>query len=314
MQLKRTRSRYYHLLLAVGLLVSQPSVAGFLTIEWTPWPDEYPSFDYSAEELFEHWEALHTRDHVPRPSADYVLSMAESPPDEPHTAAAELLDGWRQFHAGNFQEAYEIGISQGRAGYFLANRAWLTHALHLIEDEALRLEKLEAGIRQIEQQILASEVPPTYWELAGAAMVYGQYSKLISSTRAAREGVPGRVKELAEAALEQHAEIPSALGVMGGYHTEVIDRVGGMLARMTYGARRDTAREYFERTLAIDPELIQARVEYAEALLRLYGDRHADEAKAQLEHALSIEPKNAEDYLEQLRAKQVREAWQEHLQ
>lgn len=280
---------------------------------WKAWPADYPSFELSNEELLEQWDRLHLRDSLPKPDSAYVTLMAGGPVEDAEAVAERLQEGWRHFHAGNFQQAYEIGMELGDPGYFLAGRAWMTYAVHMVEDKQQRLAMLEEGVKRMNAAIFADGRPVQYWERAGMAMLYGQYSKEISTTRAASERVPVRVRELLDEALKESDEQPAALGVYGGYHTEVVDRIGGMLARVTYGARADSAREYFERTLTLDPDLVQARVEFAESLLRLYGERYAAEAHEQLQLAQAIEPQDAEDYLEQLRAERVLMTWNEQL-
>ncbi len=276
--------------------------------EWHALPPGFPEFHYSEEELREAWRTLHHRDGLPWPDADYVAEWGEEV-DDAEAVAASLVEGWRHYHAGAFQRAYEIGTEAGPAGNLLAGRAWLTYASHIPEDPDTRAAMLAEGSERFKQRMQARNGEIPAWEHMGVALMLGQHSKNISTTRAVRDGIPGTVRDQLDQALEKHPDLPAALGTYGGYHTELIDRVGGMLARMTYGASRDAAREYFERALEADPGLIMARTEFGEALLRLDPDGNWGEAMQQLEQAIDTTPLDADDELERRRAARLIREW-----
>ncbi|SEO96577.1 tetratricopeptide repeat protein [Aquisalimonas asiatica] len=276
--------------------------------EWNAFPDDLGTFEYSPDELREAWQALHRRDGLPWPDADHVERWGEGV-DDPAQVAETLVQGWRQYHAGDFQKAYRIGTEAGHAGNLLAGRAWLTYANHLPDDSDDRAAMLAHGVEMMEERMQSRDgaIPP--WEHAGFALLLGQHSKHLSTGQAVRAGIPGRVTDHLDAALEEMPELPSALGTYGGYHTELVDRVGGALARLTYGANRDEAVSWFEKALEEDPDLVMARTEYGEALLRLDRDGNWDAAMAQLERALDTEPRDADDALERERARRIKAEW-----
>lgn len=270
------------------------------------WPDEYPVFDYCRQELHERWSELHARDRVPFPDVEWIMTFSAEPPDDPEALALALLDGWRRFHAGDFAGAYAAGNAAGR---FLAGRAWLAYTLHMIPDIETRRTMLEAGIRMVEAGLKDRNPPPAYWEIAGLGLFYGEYGRTLPTNRAQAEGIPGTVRRLLEKTLSVEPDQPVALGTLGAWNAELIDRVGRLLARALFDARRDEIAVNFERALAIGPDIVQTHVEYAEALLLVYG--RAAEAKAldHLRSAVAISPKDAEDYLQRLRAKRIRDSW-----
>jgi len=277
--------------------------------EWRPWPEDYPQFQYSREELTERWDELHRRDRAPFPDADYVRELSAEPPADPEATARRLLDGWRDFHAGNFEAAFRAGFDAGPPGDFLAGRAWLIYATHMTRSEDRRRKMLKALVGFIEANLDDRDPPPTYWETAGLALIYAEYGRTLSTNRARAEDIPETVRDLVVKALEKEPAQPAALGTLGGWHAEIIDRVGGLLARMLFGAKKSEAHEYFNRALTIAPDLVQLRREYGEAILRLYGSDREDDALEQLRTATEITPLNAEDYLEQRRAEEVIETW-----
>ena len=300
------------LILALGLVFSGQAAAEDFNprVEhWQPWPEDYPQFNYSREELTERWERLHLRDQAPFPDAGYVRNFSVTPPEDPDAVALQLLDGWRDFHAGDFEAAFRAGYTAGTPGDFLAGRAWLAYVVHRVDDEDKRREMLQALIDFIEDNMDDRDPPPAYWEVAGLALVYGEYARTLSTNRARSEGIPGTVRDLVIEALETEPRQPAALGVLAGWHAEIIGRVGRVLARTIYGASRDEIPKYFDRALAIDPDLVQLHREYGEALLRVYGSSREDEALQHLRNAQEITPINAEDYLEQRRAERLHDAW-----
>lgn len=299
-------------LLGISLLFASPVTASDFrpgVDHWQAWPEDFPQFNYTREQLTERWDEFHLRDQAPYPDAEYVRRFSATPPEDPEAVALQLLDGWRDFHAGNFEAAFRAGFEAGTPGDFLAGRAWLIYATHMVDDENVRREMLKALVDFIEENMDDRDPPPAYWEIAGLALVYGEYSRTLSTDRARSEDIPATVRDLVIEALEAEPQHPAALGVLAGWHAEIIGRAGRMLARIVYGASRDETPKYFERAVAIAPNLVKLRREYGEAMLRLYGEDREDEAIAQLEKALEITPLNAEDYLEQRHAEHLLETW-----
>ncbi len=279
---------------------------------WSLMPEKYPIFDYSRDKLRRHWDDLHLRDGLPWPDERFVIRQSgPGVPEDPAEAARRLQDGWRHFHEGRFVRAYGIGESVGPAGGFLSSQSFLAIILHRVDDKDVQAEWLRDLAARMEHRLDRDFMETTYWEKAGLALVYGEYSRRISALQARREGIPERILELVDAALEENPRLPSALAVLGAYHAEIVNRVGGFLGRVTYGASRDEAERYFEKALAVDPGLIQVRVEYARALLVLHGDDRAEDAMAQLEKAIAAEPLDALDLLGQMRGRRVMATWKE---
>jgi tetratricopeptide (TPR) repeat protein len=92
-----------------------------------------------------------------------------------------------------------------------------------------------------------------------------------------------------------HAEAHTALGM---YHAEIINKVGKMLGKMTYGASAGKAIEHFDRALELTPDSPIARMEYANGLYLLYEDDKIDEVSDLYIKASESEPMDAMEKLD----------------
>ena len=113
-----------------------------------------------------------------------------------------------------------------------------------------------------------------------------------------KEGYGGKIKSALETVLRldpKHAEANTA---MGAYHAEIIDKVGGMVGKLTYGASKDAAVEHFEKALKLTPQSPIAHIEYANGLLMLFGDKEIDKATKLYEKAAKMKGKDAMEMLD----------------
>ena len=93
----------------------------------------------------------------------------------------------------------------------------------------------------------------------------------------------------------KHADAHTAFGA---YQAEVIDKVGGLVAGMTYGAKKDSALECFQKALKLFPESPIAHIEYANGLMLLFGKTKVDEATKLYEKAAALKPADAMERLD----------------
>ena len=99
------------------------------------------------------------------------------------------------------------------------------------------------------------------------AFALGRYSQGISVTKALAQGFGGKIKEALLTAIKLEPKHADASTAYGAYQAEVIDKVGGIVAGMTYGAKKDSALEYFQKALKLFPESPIAHIEYANGLM-----------------------------------------------
>jgi len=93
----------------------------------------------------------------------------------------------------------------------------------------------------------------------------------------------------------KHAEARTALGL---YHAEIVGKVGGMLARLTYGASASEAEKQLKEALKLTPDSPIAWIEYGNAQLLLHGDKGEDDAAESFAKASKLKPRDAMEALD----------------
>lgn len=226
---------------------------------WSRFPHAEKAYVYAGAALKKNWERLHRGDREPFPADDKVQ------------------EAWRLYHQGEFQQAYELGASLGNAGCAVANKAAVIYATYLEESEKKRLALFEEAAARAEAQIAAM---PKY---ANAhyfhALALGRYSRGISVAKALAQGLGNKVKESLTRALALEPAHADAHIALGAFHAEVIDKVGAMVGGLTYGAKKDAAVEHFEQALKLNPDSAIARIEYANALVMMFGQAKMKQAE-----------------------------------
>ena len=262
--------------------------------KWAKFPHASKAFDYADAKLAEAWDELHRGDREPYPSTERIAALLKRAPKlakDAAKAATELQEAWRAYHRGDFQKACEIGESLGALGATVANKAEGIHAVYLVEDEAEKLECFERCAKRAEAAIveLPDEVNAHYFR----AFAWGRYSQGISITKALAQGLAGKVRESLDRTLaldDAHAEAHTALGL---YHAEIVNKVGGMLAGLTYGAKAATGMAHLEKAIKLTPKAPIAHIEFGNGLLLLNGDKKMDDAAGAYERASKIKPIDA---------------------
>lgn len=244
---------------------------------WKKFP--YPSkvFVYDGEDLKENWEQLHNGDREPFPESD------------------ALQQAWRHYHAGEFRRAYDLGLEQGVDGYNVANKAAMIYANGVEDDPSARLALLQEVVARAEelQRVRPDAVNGWYYHV----YALGRYSQAISVVKALTQGLAGKLRASIEKALELEPNHPDALVAFGSYHAEIVSKVGGMIAGLTYGAKKDAAVSYFERSLSLNPDAPGTRLEAGRGLIMLNG-RKSKEGRKLIEEAVAAEPIDAMDRLD----------------
>ena len=245
---------------------------------WKKFPHADKTFVYAGAALKKNWERLHCGDR------------------EPYPADPAVQEAWRLYHQGEFHAACEAGLAAGLDGYNAANKAAMIYATYLEDDDKRKLEIFQAISARCDelQRAQPKNVNAHYFQ----AYALGRYSQGISVLKALTDGLGGRIKSALEATLRlepKHAEAHSALGA---YHAEVVDKMGAMVAKLTYGATREIAVKHFETALKLLPDSAIARIEYANALVLLFGDKRMDDAIDLYEKAALAAPAEAMEKLD----------------
>ena len=222
---------------------------------WAAFPHADKAYDYAGDKLAKSWKSLHAGDQEPFPDEKHLAKLLKANPKlgKDAAAAAEALqDAWRAFHRGDFEAAFEQGKALKALGASVAIKAAGIHATYLVEAEKEKLARYEALASLAEEAIAA--LPGEANSHYRRAFAIGRYSQCISITKALAQGLAGKVKESLDATLEiapKHAEAQTALGL---YHAEIVGKVGGMLAKLTYGASAATAEKHLKEATKLTPD------------------------------------------------------------
>jgi hypothetical protein len=276
------------------------------TQRWKAFPYADAAYNYPGPALAKQWLRLHRGDCEPYPEPNGVSELVERHPElEPtmsiEKVAAALVEAWRTFHRGAFQEAMERGLEVGLLGYNVANRAANIYATYLESDQDKKLHILLASARRAEQLCTCAESVANGWYLHAHAL--GRYGQGISVARALAEGVAGKVKSSLERAIALQPHHADAHIALGAYHAAVIDKMGAMIGGLTYGADAEAAVKHFEKALKLNPHSAIARVEYARALLMMFGKEKQRRATALYRDAAACAPADAMERFDVERAK-----------
>ena len=245
---------------------------------WKKFSHADKAFVYAGAALKKNWERLHCGDCEPYP-ADEVVQEA-----------------WRLYHQGEFHKACDAGLAAGLDGYNAANKATMIYATYLEDNDQRKLELFQSIAARCEelQQAQPKNANAHYFQ----AYALGRYSQGISVLKALTDGLGGKIKGALERALKlepKHAEAHTALGA---YNAEVVDKMGSMVGKLTYGASKDLSLKHFDTAMKLTPGSAIACIEYANALVMLFGRSRMDEAVKLYEKAAAASPVEAMEWLD----------------
>ena len=271
---------------------------------WKHFPHKNSAFDYKGDKLFESWNDLHAGDRVEFPDAEWVeQTLADAPDaapedydDDPQALAAMVQDAWRNFHRGDFQKATELADQCGYLAHAAANKATGIYATYLEPDETKQQACFLSAIERAETaiEVLPNDPNSHYFH----AFNLGRYSQSISVVKALSQGIGGKIQTSLNNALELQPDHAEARTAMGMYHSEIINKVGKMLGKMTYGASAAKAIENFDLALELTPEAPIAHIEYGNGLYLLFGDDRIDDVSDLYIKASEFEPQDAMEKLD----------------
>ena len=245
--------------------------------KWTAFPYDAADYTYDAAALKKHWARLHKGDAEPFPKDDAVLAA------------------WAAFHAGDFKKAHDLGLKAGDAGIVVANKAQSIYANYLETSEKTKLAMFLEVAERAEVQVKANLklANAHYWQ----AYALGRYSQGISVAKALTQGLGAKVKNALETTIALAPKHADAHIALGAFHAEVIDKVGRLLGK-TQGADTATGLKMFKEALALNPDSAIARVEYANGLVMLEGDKRMKEAEKLYAEAAECTPMDAMERLD----------------
>jgi len=245
---------------------------------WTKFPHADKAYVHDGANLKKHWNRLHRGDC------------------EPYPGDAAAQEAWRLYHQGEFERAVAAGGKAGASGANAASKATLVYATYLEKDAARALALYQDAAARCEAVVKADPANANAHYLLAFAL--GRYSQGISITKALSQGLGGKVKDALARALELAPKHADAHIAFGAYHAEIIDKVGSMVGGLTYGAKKEAAVEHFEQALKLNPESAIARIEYANALVMMFGKSKMAQAESLYKEAAKCKPMDAMERLD----------------
>lgn len=214
-----------------------------------------------------------------------ALSLAQAP------QVAALVD------AGRFQEAYEAGLRLATPeALALAAKGASFHAMYLAKPEEKRawFERAEKAASQAIAK--APDYAEGYFERARALGRLAQYKGILE---ALAEGLAPKIRSDLEKTLKLDPNHAGAMVALALWHFELVQK--GWLVAATQGADGAKVEPLMKKAIELEPDGIIHRVEYAKVLAAW---NKKEEARKQLETALSLPAKTAADRYDQERARQ----------
>ena len=249
-----------------------------MTRKWAKFPHADKAYAYDAAALKKSWPRLHKGDCEPLPKD------------------AAVLEAWQRYHAGDFAGAVEAGLAAGDAGVNTAVKAQSIYANYLEKNDKNKLALFEEAAQWADERRNASPKDANAHYLYAYAL--GRYGQGISVAKALAQGFGGKIKTALTTTLKlkpKHAEASTAFGA---YQSEVINKVGAIVANMTYGAKKESALEHFQKALKLFPESPIAHIEYANGLMLMFGKDKIDDATKLYETAAALKPVDAMERLD----------------
>lgn len=246
--------------------------------KWAGFPHPDRAFVHDAAGLKKHWARLHKGDCEPFPKD------------------AGVQQAWRHYHAGEFADAVEAGLAAGGAGINAAVKAQVVYAIYLEKNEKTKLALFDEAATWADARRAEAPTDPNAHYFYAFAL--GRYSQGISIAKALAQGLGGKVKDAILAALAQEPKHADANIAYGTYQAEVIGMVGSLVAGMTYGAKKDSALDHFQKAIRLNPDSAIARIEYANGLIQLYGKSRLGDAEKLYKEAAACKPADAMERLD----------------
>jgi tetratricopeptide (TPR) repeat protein len=245
---------------------------------WVVFPHDNSAFVYDGAALKKNWARLHKGDCEPFPTSKAVE------------------EAWRLYHAGDFQGAFDVGIAAGLDGYNAANKAACIYNNYLETSDAKKQKAYEEIAARCEELQTAQKKNANAYYLHAYAL--GRYGQLIGVAKALAQGIGGKVRGSMETAIKLEAKHADAHIGLGTFQAEVIEKVGAMIGKMTYGASKDGAVEMYEKAIKLNPTSAIARTEYADGLFKLFGKAKMKDVERLYAEAIAIDAMDAMECLD----------------
>ena len=221
------------------------------------------------------------------------LWMATVPAMATATSAQTIEAARAAFAEGRFVEAAELAAAlETSEGYTLAAESLATYGYH-IAAAADQPALYERAIAAAEEAIrLDPDNPAAHFQSAHAV---GRSGEVVGVMQALNQGYARRVRAALEESLRLDPQLGGAHLGLAGWHAQIVNRMGRMMANMAFRATRQDALAHYERALELDPDEMFTYLEYAHGLLLLNRSRNLGQARELLTRAIELPRQDALD-------------------
>lgn len=251
--------------------------------QWHPY--QGVAFDLAGGMLEQRWPSMHAGNL------------------EPYPAEPQVQEAWRAYHEGRFEDAVNLGRAHGGLGLVPAAFAATIYAHYLEPDEDQKVAIFETAMDLAERATEAC--PDNANGFYMRAVSLGRYSQFVSIVDALAKGLGPKIRDAAQRCIELQPRHAEGHVTLAGWHAEIVDKVGGMLAGLSFGAKKDLAEEHFDQALALAPDSPVPYIEKANGILLMYGESSRDEAMQLLQKAVTLEPADAMQSLDIAKARKT---------
>lgn len=289
--------------------------------QWLDYPKNLKQFDYAGDKLQQKWPQLTAATNLPWPDDAFIQAMMLQFPqladqlkqraeDEhaPNALKATLNNNyqplalavqqvWRLHYQGQYEQAYQLGMSLSPAGLFPALYAKLIHASYLVSD----LKKKEARFIEVDQAI--AQVLPIandyHFIIFGDAYQKARRLELMSTPAATASGLLGPTQDNLRQLQQEFPNSPLYSAMLAGIDAGIIERVGNFVGSLTYGADEEKSIKLFQQALKAQPNLAILHNEFAQVILRLDNSDYDDMLLSSLNQCDQLTVYSAEEALNQ---------------
>lgn len=290
------------------------------TKTWNKPPFGTRAFDMTPAQIKANWPQMMRALGVPYPSPEYLKARFEKFPAFKQSypgfdgnfqkLSAEVVDIWRLFLRGDFQDAMNAGEKLGVAGRIPGKLGQIMYAIYLepnLEDKHMLLQDSANVVREygasLDMMKKSKEFQDDYVMIRiGYAYAIGRIAEDVPIPVAIGRNYVFKVLGAANDILELQPDNPLGLAFRAGIDANVMRKVGKATGRVTFGAKTKDVNLYFEQALATVPDVAVIRYEYANALLYMNKKRQVDEALKQLDMAAGHKPNFAMEALDSMYA------------
>ncbi|MFZ5722502.1 MAG: hypothetical protein ACOY33_02460 [Pseudomonadota bacterium] len=281
------------------------------TKPWNKAPFGSQAFDMTPEQIKQRWPELMHLMGLLYPSPEYLRLrydrfpvFRESYPDfngDFDQLSRDIVNVWRLFFRGDYQEAMREGDKYGVAGKIPGKVSQLMYAIYLepnLEDKHMLLQDVANTVRDysnaLDQMRKDKQFHADYMPLRVAySYSIGRIAEDVPIPVAIGRNYVFKLLDATNDVLDVDPKNPLGLAFRAGIDANIVRKLGKATGRVTFGAKQTNVKGYFDEALQIVPNAAIIRYEYANAMLYMDKKKKIDMALNQLDQAAKTKPQFA---------------------